>query len=165
MGHPEYPGLELSEDLRQQRREWRMQRIIWPILYLLLLAIIFGLIGKGPLSETEAGKAGDDLHLKYQRFLRHDAPDKLELTMQATSDTVRVAFDSEYIRKIEIERIKPTPERVISSADSMIFVFHGRASTPVHAELYFKPERVGFLRAWVALGNQPRLEFTQFVYP
>jgi hypothetical protein len=151
MEHPQYPGLQISENMREQKREWRVQRIAWAILYPLLFAIIIGLFGKGPISSAQLETASGAVHLKYERFLRYNAPDTLELTVQATSETVRVMLDNQYARKIQIEKITPTPTRVISGADTMIFVFSSRASTPMRAEFYFQPEKIGFLDGWIAV--------------
>jgi hypothetical protein len=160
-----YPGLEIPEDMRQQQREWRMQRVLWPILYAALLAIAVGFLGKGPVSHAEVGESGDVLHLKYQRFLRYRAPDKLELEVQAKTETVEISLDNRYVRNIEIEKIMPTPERIISGADATVFVFNGRGSTTLHAQFYFKPETIGSLEGTIALKDQPPQSFSQFVYP
>lgn len=160
-----YPGLEIPEDMRQQQREWRMQRVLWPVLYAILLAIAIGFLGKGPVSDAEVGEPDDALHMKYQRFLRYRAPDKLELAVQARTETVEITLDNQYVRNIEIEEIMPTPERVISGAEATTFVFNGRGSATLHAQFYFKPETIGSLEGRIALKDQAPQSFSQFVYP
>jgi hypothetical protein len=165
MNKSRYPGLEIPEDMRQQQREWRMQRVLWPILYAMLLAIAIGFLGKGPVSHAEVGEAGNDLHMKYQRFLRYRAPDKLELEVRAGAETVEITFDKQYVSNIEIEKIMPTPERVVSGADTTVFVFNARGTTRLQAQFYFKPEKIGSLEGRIALKDHAPQSFRQFVYP
>jgi hypothetical protein len=173
-----YPGFEVSEDLRQERREWQVQRIVWPLLYLLLLGTMLGLFGNGPLSTTQTGTAA--LQLEYQRFLRHRAPDTLQLSIAPTAGNTTVLLDRAYLQHIHIETVSPEPERVIAGTDAVRFVFHtenngrdandraanGRA-TNGRAEIVFdvRPQKVGAVDGWIALEGQPRHRFTQFVYP
>jgi hypothetical protein len=131
----------------------------------LLIAIALGLLGKGPLSEAGVGSSEDAIQMKYERFMRHRSPDNLRLTVQPSSDTVRVMLDSQYARRIEIEKITPEPEHVISGPDATTFVFNAGSSGQMHAQFYIRPEKVGKLEGWIAVEGKPRHTFSQFVYP
>lgn len=160
-----YPGFEIGEDMRQQHREWRMQRVAWVLLYALLLCIMLGLLGKGALSEATLGEPGAPLQTEYQRFLRHRSPDTLRLRITPTSGQVRVLLDSDYAGHVEIKRVAPEPERVIAGADAITFVFNARATEPMTVTFEIQPEEVGSLHGWVGLQGQERHAFSQFVYP
>lgn len=161
----QYPGLQLSEDMRQQRREWMIQPVTWVVLCLILIAIALGLTGSGPLSKAVAGSPESAIRMEYDRFMRRQSEDSLRMTVQPASGTVRIMLDSRYVKQIEIRKITPEPERVVSGADETIFVFSAAPSGPMHAEFRIRPETAGTLKGWVAVEGKPRHSFTQFVYP
>ncbi|MDQ6718742.1 MAG: hypothetical protein M3Z17_10420 [Gemmatimonadota bacterium] len=49
--------LGIAEDMNFQRRTWMVQRVGWAIMILVCIAALFGVFGKGPLSN---GHFGDD---------------------------------------------------------------------------------------------------------
>jgi hypothetical protein len=161
----QYPGLEMDADHRQQRREWLLQRIT-PLFLLALLALIaLGLFGRGgPISKVEASAYDGSFRIEYDRFVRHHSPDMLRVNMQALSSTVSVKLDSEYLKQVEIERITPQPERVISEDGAVIFVFNARAAAHIYVTFHFVPETIGRLKGWVTVDDKPRRSFDQFVY-
>ena len=46
--------LQIHQDLCQERREWKIQRVGWLLMALMLVAALAGLLGPGPLSSTIA---------------------------------------------------------------------------------------------------------------
>jgi hypothetical protein len=163
---PPYHGLQVGEDMRQQRREWAVQHVAWVLLYALLAAVILGAVGKGLLSEASVGSLQDDgLRVEYERFMRHRSPDTLRLLAMPASDTVSVVFDTDYVDRLDIQKVSPQPERVKAGARTMTFVFHAVPREPVRIAFDIQPDEVGMLRGWVALQGQPRLGFSHFVYP
>ena len=126
-----YPGLEIDEDARQERREWGVQRITWVLLYVLLAATALGLFGNGPLSKTVAGAADGSLSLEYERFMRHRSPDTLRVTATPSGGRLDVAFDRAYLQRISIEQIEPQPERVVAGADATHFIFNADSAQAI----------------------------------
>lgn len=161
----QYPGLQISEDMRQQKREWAIQPIAWIILYLFLIAIALGLTGSGPLSKAVAGSPEGAVQMEYDRFMRRQSPNSLHMTTQSTSNTVRIMLDSRYVKQIQIRKITPEPEQVISEGDETTFIFNAVPSKPMHADFQIRSETAGTLKGWVAVEGKPRHTFTQFVYP
>jgi hypothetical protein len=165
MEHSQYPGLEIDADLRQQRREWAIQRIAWTLLYTLLLGIILGLLGRGPLSSTVVASKDGGLRLEYERFLRHRSNAVLHITLRAASDKVQLKLDSAYLQRIDLEQVTPDPERVIAGSDSVTFVFNTRPGASVQATVEYFPQHVGMLHGWIGVDDGPMQAFSQFVYP
>jgi hypothetical protein len=165
MAEAQHPGLEIGEDIRQQKVEWTVQRIVWPVLLLLLIGSIVGLFGRGPVSDATLGEPGASLQLKYQRFIRHRAPDQLQLTITPSGDTARVMLDSHYAAQVELQNVTPQPQEVIAAEDALIFVFSAGSSGPIEAVFHIQPETVGNIEGWVSLDDGPRQPFSQFVYP
>lgn len=53
--------VQVSEDLDFQRKEWRVQRIAWTCMAVLILAAALGAAGSGPLSSRTAKARGGHL--------------------------------------------------------------------------------------------------------
>lgn len=159
------PSLHLNDDLRQQKIEWRIQRIVWPLMTVLLLAIVAGLLGQGPIARAQAGSEQAGITMEYHRFLRRQAPDTLELRLLASSDRVRLHIDARYLDAVELKRVFPEPETVLSGTDATTLEFAGRPGqwTVVHIEL--KPQEIGGVKGWVAVDERAHQPFSQFVYP
>jgi hypothetical protein len=165
MPRPSSPSLHLNDDLRQQKIEWRIQRIVWPLMTVLLLAIVAGLLGQGPIARARAGSADAGVTMEYHRFLRRQAPDMLELRLLASSDRVRLRIDARYLDAVELKRVFPEPQAVLSGTDATTLEFAGRPGswTVVHIEL--KPQEFGGVEGWVAVDERAHQPFSQFVYP
>jgi hypothetical protein len=161
--------LEISQDMTMQRRVWTMQRIGWGGIALMLLAIMLGLTGRGPLSTATAGKTGSSLQLDYERFARHSAPAPLKIQLGAgvaRGGKARIWFSREYIESIAIDQISPEPESMKVLADRHLYEFEipdpqRRATIMFHT----KPRKVGSLSGQVGLQDQTPLSFQQFIYP
>jgi hypothetical protein len=159
-----YPGLEINEDLRHERREWGVQRVAWILLYLLLAAIALGLFGNGPLSKTVIGTDDAPL-LEYERFMRHRSPDTLRVTAVPSGGKVTVALGRRYLQRIAIQQIEPVPERVVAGVDATQFIFSAVSTQAVEVLFEIRPDRVGSADGWIAVNGGERHRFSQFVYP
>lgn len=165
MNQGRYPGLQLDEDMPLQRREWLVQRIAWAVLSALLLAIVLGLFGSGPLSHSVARTADGSVEAEYERFMRNRSPETMRLTVHPDSGAVMLLFDAEYLRRIEIKRIVPEPDQILFGMDAAALVFTADAPGPMRIAIHFQPEKVGMLKGWVMQDGRPRLELGQFVFP
>lgn len=160
-------SIEMDDDPRQQEIEWVVQRVAWVLLTALLIAVALGLFGRGgPLSKVEAMSEDGRFSVEYDRFLRHDSPDALRVTVRkAGAPLVRIRMDSSYARYIQIERITPEPERETGADGTVTYLFRTRPDAELEASFHFTPEKYGKLEGWIALDNGARHSFTQFVYP
>lgn len=160
-----YPGLQISEDLRQQKLEWSIQRIAWTFFALFLLSVLFGLLGKGPLSDATLGSSEGPLEMRYQRFVRYQSPQELRLTINAPSGRARVMVDSEYARQMQIQSITPQPEQTLVGENALVFVFNTVQPGPNHIVFYLDSAKAWKVNGWISLEGEERQEFSQFVYP
>lgn len=166
MEDQQYPGLEIEADIRQQRRDWVIERFSWIFLTLLLIAIAGGLFGRGgPLSERRLVSGDGRFQMEYERFIRYHSPDALRMAINVSAPSVRVRFESNYVRHIQIERISPQPQREISEDGAIVYIFETHPQTSIHATFYFAPDKFGRLDGWVSVNEGPRHSFSQFVYP
>jgi hypothetical protein len=71
--------LEIQQDLNYQRREWRIQRLGWVVMRLVILAALLGLLGNGPLSKASVTATDGSLRLDYHRCWHYRNPMTLEI--------------------------------------------------------------------------------------
>jgi len=165
--HP--PDLEISHDLAFQQRTWAVQRIGWVMMLLFVVAAAVGLFSVGPLSWTQTRDPEGLIALEYERFGRYMAPTTLRLRLEpsATSrDRVAVRMNRALTEDLEIQHIRPAPERMTASPDGMRFEFDIAArGEPANITFSVRPQSIGRLRGEVGLiGHEPARP-SLFVYP
>jgi hypothetical protein len=168
-------GLDVSEDPGFSAKVWRIERVAWSVMALLLVAALAGAFGNGPLSWREAGEPGGQLRLDYERFIRNQSPVLLRLRVgpgAADADgRVRLWISRRYLEGFKVEQLTPEPEWVEAAPDRTIFVV--RLAEPAEPSVVIarlEAETVGSVKAVVGLesavgGEGARVEFSQFVYP
>jgi hypothetical protein len=160
---------ELNQDLPFQHRTWRIQRIGWGVIALVLLCAVFGLFGHGPLSRTTAHDPSLPLSLEYDRFGRYQSALTLRLHVHerhADQDTVRIWFSQDYLDKIEIQQIVPKPEGAETSPTGVIYTFRlaqpGRRSDII---VSLQMQAIGFVPGRIGFDESQALIFWQWIYP
>lgn len=159
--------LQIDDDPGQQKFEWAMQRTAWLVLTALLVAIAFGLFGRGgPLSSMEAMSEDGSVRIEYNRFLRYHSSDVLHVSIaKSLSGNVRLKMDSVYAKHIQIERITPAPEREVGEDGAVNYVFATEPGAKLDASFHFVPQKYGKLDGWIALDGGARIALGHFVYP
>jgi hypothetical protein len=162
-------GLQIHEDMAYQRREWRVQRIGWAVMGLLLLAALAGLLGPGPLSDAAAGRAGGPLRVEYSRFERMQSPGELRIHVAARlarTGTVRLRLNRGFVEKIDLVRLYPEP--VSTDVDGNGFTYEvgtSGAAAPITAVVQYKYRAFGRMPVQVAVEDGAAVSFEQWVYP
>lgn len=165
------PDLELDEHHHQHRREHLVERIAWPLLYALLAAIGFGLLGQGPLADVELRTADGRGAVAFQRFMTVRSGQELQITLPpvrggtdgAAASTVVISHG--WLRDVDVQRLAPEPAQSRLQSDGVAYVFHHEASRPVQVQLQFEPRTVGRLQGTVSVAGAEPLALHQFVYP
>ncbi|PPE71627.1 hypothetical protein IS481_12890 [Caldimonas thermodepolymerans] len=165
MSSPDPHRLSLNADPRQQRFEWRLQRIVWPLLALLLVAVAAGLLGQGPAARASGGSEAAGLTMRYQRFLRRGSPEALELRLRAASDEVRLQVAARYLESVAWSEVFPAPLRVTADDEAATLVFHARPGQWTVVRVQLQPRGVGTAQGWLAVDGGPRQPIGHFVYP
>jgi len=170
MPEPKRVGdLEIDQDLPHERLEWRIERVGWIVMALMLLAALVGLLGPGPLSSTTAGEKGSTLWVEYNRFERYQAPAMLRVHLgpgAARDGKARLWLNREYVENIELHHIDPEPESVEVGHDRLIYTFNLPDSTqPTAVTYYLEANKYGRMPLRVGLDAGLQLNFSQFYYP
>ncbi|MHB1424548.1 MAG: hypothetical protein ACYC3I_15365 [Gemmataceae bacterium] len=162
-------NIEAGCDLAFERRWWRIQRIWWVILILLLTGGIAGVFGHGPLSKTTVHPPGSQLQVRYDRLARRGTPAFLELrldTAALASGKVRIRLNRALFDQMQSQQIVPAPQLAEPLADGARFVFQTDPRCD-SAVIYFteNPTKPGIIDAEVAVEGAEPVRFRQFVYP
>lgn len=159
--------LDVGQDLEFQRREWRVQRIAWVVMALVLLAGLTGLLGSGPLAHAAA--ESDGLTVEYGRIVRDRAPFELRFVLApgtASSDTVDIWIDRALLDKAEIQRVVPQPESEQAGADRVVFTIAvADPDAPAEVIVSLDPHDVGGFAVGAGIVDGPQVELTGFVLP
>ena len=166
---PMHGDLQIDQDLRFSRREWRTQHIGWLTMVLFVIAATLGLMGRGTFSHVRERTADERLGVDYHRVTRHSAPDVLfvELAPTAvTNGTVQLWFDRKFIQGRTVESIAPEPERSSASGDRIIYEFH--IADPTRATViafHMQPDEMWRQPSGVGLVGGDSVRVAQFVLP
>jgi hypothetical protein len=163
-----FGDLEVHEDFEFEQKQWRVQRIGWVVMGLLVAAAVLGLFGAGIFSRARLGSGGP-LEVEYERFGRFLAPSTLRLRVDAApgeDQMVEVWIDRSYLDQFEIEQVTPQPDSVEALADRLNYSFKVTDShQPVEISFSLKAADSGLIRGQVGLPEQQPLSFSQFIYP
>jgi hypothetical protein len=161
--------LQLKQDMAHQRREWRVQRIGWAVMALLLLAALAGLLGPGPLSRTVVNGADSRLRVEYDRFAHTQAPGELLIELPADiakAGTVRLRLNREFVESVEIMGVVPEPASSTIDGNGLVYELATRASArPVTVAVQYEYRVFGSTPVRVAIEGGPAVSFDQWVYP
>jgi hypothetical protein len=156
--------LDLDEDIAQQRTVWRLERIGWALMALLLLATLAGFTGHGPFSERTVGSTEAGFTVSYNRFERYAAATLLTLHLgDDIGSETRLRVSQDFLRRVEVLRVDPVPEHVELDTEYLTYVFATRA--PGMIVFHYEPASVGRMEIGIGLDDRPLLTLQQFVYP
>lgn len=161
--------LEINQDLDFQCRCWRVQRIGWTIIALLVLGGLLGVFGRGPFSHTLVSDPSIPVSLEYERFGRYQNRLTLSLHLNAGASEdgkVRLWFSQDFLRQVQIQNITPKPDGAELSPSGTTYIFALALPTDggdviVHLE----PQAIGLLSGKVGLTESRSITFTQWIYP
>lgn len=170
MSSPHRVGdLEISESVQFQEREWKVQRIAWTLLALLVLLALAGLFGTGPLSSASVADADGALTVGYERFIRHDGRSTLSIDVtgdQASNNEIEVWLSNDYVDAFEVQNVTPQPADVISAGDRTIYVFAiDDPTSMLSVSFSLRPDDMGRVSGEAGVTGGPTVSFDQISYP
>lgn len=162
-------GLEIDLDPDYHRHYWRLQRVGWIGLTLIVAAALAGSFGPGLMGRSVTSSKESNLLITYDHFLHYQAPAEIEIEAHPTdtmANSVQLKINRSYIDDIELTRIDPEPESQEGTSDKIIYTFnHPRTGDPVKVSFYFEPTRFGSIPLKVSVDDKSPIAIKQFVYP
>jgi hypothetical protein len=157
-------SFDIGEDIRHQRKVWTVERVAWVLMSAAIIAALCGFTGHGLFSARTATSPESGLVIEYQRFERHHAQTHLSLMLTGTpAEETQLYFGAEFLRKAEVTRIEPEPERAELGADATMYVFNTNAAGRII--VHYRPIAMGRVQLVLSRDTAPPLRLTQYVYP
>lgn len=156
--------IEINEELEHQRRAGRVRIVGRLLMAILVLAALFGTFGGGALSKARVEAAG--AQLDYERISRFNSPSKLKLRIPPSSSELNLSLSSEFLERIDIERIDPEPKEIELSPGKQIWRFPvSETNGPVEITVQYRPDAFGNTRGEFDIEGRGKLQFSQFYFP
>ena len=157
-------GIEIEQDLEFQRRSWKVQRVAWIVMLLVVIGAILGVFGNGPLSNASAGDS-DAFRVDYQRFVRLDSPEKISFNIGPRPDSsVTLWLDREWLRNHNVNSIVPEPRETSVDRGRVLYEFMLGPSQPSKIEFDLETKGYGRIRGHAGLIGGPAISFGQLSY-
>lgn len=155
--------------MHRHRSAWRLERVSWALMALLLVSALLGVFGGGPVSHARSGSA-TAVELHYDRILRAAAPTEYRLEIQpgfAQGGTVDVHIDQQLVDVMEIASIVPEPESVTAGSGYTAFSFRVDADgrSPAHVVIAFQPATFGRFNGHLAVDGTAPLAVSHLILP
>ncbi|HUS64691.1 MAG TPA: hypothetical protein VMZ28_09130 [Kofleriaceae bacterium] len=154
-------AIDISEDMRHERREWVVQRVGWAAMAGFLAAAALGLFGSGPLARAQEG--GRSLRVDYPLFARREAPDEIRVEAESTGPELRIGISRDFLSENELEAVTPEPDATLLEAHRLVHVFRAGAGT--HRVVFeVRAHHLGRQSAEVTAGHET-VHLHQLVFP
>lgn len=162
----EVGSLEIGQDLTFQRREWRVQRVGWSVILLIVIAGLIGLLGLGPLGWADATVG--PLSVTYQRFVRRSAPAEFEVRVAPEAivdDAFALRLGGSFIDHVDMEQPFPAPDAMDAAADHVVYRFTTADASPARVRFMFQPRDAGPARIEIGVNDAVLEDLDVIVFP
>lgn len=162
-------SLDIPSETQFEAKEWRVERLGWIGMALIIILGGLGLLGgEGPFNTLQLGSLGDKIWVESRRVIRNQAPFELKIyatTEQSFVGTTTLHINKSYAETFVIESFSPTliQEQVTPSVNSYDFVTpNGGPATLV---LRMRPIRFGIQHATISIEGVGSQTFWQVILP
>jgi hypothetical protein len=134
--------LAIEQSLAFERREWRLARIAYVVLLVVMLGVGVGAFGRGPVSHARAGTPDSALWIDYERIVRFsDRPQFVVHAWPEPDGTVRVRLDRSLVDAFAVVDVQPGPRAAGTRAEGVEYEFAAQPGAP--ARIRFVLEAIG----------------------
>jgi hypothetical protein len=163
-----HQDLGFEEDLPFQFKSWRLQRMGWAALALVLGGASLGLFGHGMLADATAQDPSGTMSVDYQRFLRYDTLTRVAISFSdpaRTTNRVQVQIHDRYLKDATVHDVMPTPAKVTRTAEGIEFEFFVSQGEPAIVRFSASVQAVGPVTGLIRAVDGDWVRFTHYVYP
>lgn len=108
----QYHSFIPSEDLSFQQRFWRVQRIGWAVMALIVVAAVLGLLGSAGFLNN-ATRSTSSLQVQYRPIVRRDTATTYLITFQGQQGSQRQLLIAERLfKQADVRSVSPQPKSV-----------------------------------------------------
>jgi hypothetical protein len=159
--------LAVGADLDFQRRWWRFEHIIWPILTAIMIADLLGCFGRGWLANAHRQTKDGVIEVHYERIERYATPSTVSIRFgpAATNNgKVQLWASSTLVKPLGAVRVIPQPTASILDGGGILYTFPV-TTTPASVEFELKPTTAGMTRLGLSVPGFTGLSVQIFVMP
>lgn len=161
--------LEINQDVRFHEREWRVERIGWTVILLLVVVAFLGLFGHGPISWTTASADDGTLEVTFERFGRRGGTQALEVWAPASAaegGEWQVEIERDYASGVQFKSISPQPKSVETVPGAIRYVFaQGEPTSDLQVVFDLTPDSLWGVDGDVRLVGNDAVTVEQFFFP
>jgi hypothetical protein len=162
-----HPKLEVSEDLPFQRRWWRIQRVGWVAMLLVIISAVAGAFGDGPLSTVYHSSASGRIEVIFDRIVRRSSPQEITFQVRIADGEGPVILRAPraFFQHSQLDHVYPQPLR--SETDAGYWAFHfapASGSSALWIRLELQTTEAG-RQSGIFTVDQEELVISQFVLP
>ena len=156
-----------------QRRQWLVQRTLWVVAALVLLAAVLGLFGGGILSGSSEKVEGDGFvyELSYNRWNRQKNPQELKLDVSGADlagETLEVTLPGSFLDDVQVEGVTPDPESTRLTHEGAVYAWSLDEGEAFSVSFRYRAEEWRQVEGDVLVstgGPAETLSFSQFLFP
>lgn len=133
-------AIAVGEDLAFQERWWTLERVLWTVFLLVVIADCLGVFGRGWLAKAELHDRASGLDVKYERVARAMTPSIMTVALrpEAVHDGRAQLFVSDsLVKELGNQRVIPQPELSRVGNGGVLYTFPVAAGP---AEIQFAME-------------------------
>jgi hypothetical protein len=160
-------ALDLDDDLKFHRMNWKVQHIGWGVIALIIIAALCGATGSGPLGDATAGSHG--FRIEYGRIMRRSAPSEVVVTIERQllrNSTAHVWITQRVMDGCKPKTIMPTPRRVTARREATEFELEVTPNTDSSIVRFVcEPDRVGTYDGVIGIRGGPSIPVRAYVLP
>lgn len=159
--------IAVGEDLEFQRKWWRFEKIVWPILLAIVVIDLLGGFGRGWLARARRSTPDQALTLDYERIVRASTPSIM--TFQFGDAAIHggrvILFISDSIVKpLGAQRVAPQPALSSVGNGGITYVFPASRG-PAMVQIQLEPSFPGAHKFRVEVQGSPAIDGSMFVMP
>lgn len=156
----------VEEDIALQRRIWRIERIGWYVLVVVVVLTLCGLFSHGLLSSAVASSATKDLVVEYERFHRSGAVNTMVIHSRGKpGETHTVVIGKAMMEGFSIDSIQPQPRTSSGNGQGLRLTMEGDAQGESSLYLGWSSNGLGLYESKIAVEGGGDVSITQFIYP
>ncbi|UWZ83286.1 hypothetical protein [Occallatibacter riparius] len=157
----------VGEDLEFQRKWWRFERIVWPILLAIVVIDILGGFGRGWIANAKKTTPDKAMTLDYERIERASTPSVM--TFQFSDAAVHngriiLYMSDSVVKPLGATRIAPQPIMSSIGNGGITYVFPA-GPAPAMVQIQLEPSFPGPHKFTVRAEGEPPMDATVFVMP
>lgn len=153
---------QLHEDIPLQRTAWKIQKVCWVVIVLLMIVIAAGIFGDGPLSSVRETRGS--ISMEYERFSRDKGEMETVIHVKGTEGRIEVRIPLDYLARFKIDKIFPETFESKISGNEIVYSFDTGNSPTLNIHFFLFPQTLGSVKGrWTV--NQTVFEPSHFIYP